>query len=375
MVHKVNTKARIERHLRIYKNSDWNEIPQKKYKKWVNSLNFNIVFFIVVALFPFYPTLASFVHGNSQYEFYRWDIDESSILGSYYWSLEEYWEIEVENAPILSEWDSFLSINTILDDERNLSGTNEIVDYEVQSWESFGSLAVKFQVTASSIMWANGFSSNHVLQPWDIVKIPPVTWVVYKVKSWDTVEKIAKSYNIEASDIYEQNLLTSNDQLKVDTELVLPWAKKKVPPRKTPVYTKPNNGSGWYKFAQKAQSQYTNNKWSYQLVWRKPYSGVAGNCTWYVASYKNVDWRWNANQWLRNARAKWHPTGNTPSTWAIVVLDGRGYNPWYGHVAIVMEVKANSIIVSDMNYRRLYEVTYREIPKNDRAIQWYIYVD
>jgi surface antigen len=34
-----------------------------------------------------------------------------------------------------------------------------------------------------------------------------------------------------------------------------------------------------------------------------------------------------------------------------------------------MEVKANSIIVSDMNYRRLYEVTYREIPKNDRAIQ------
>jgi hypothetical protein len=28
-----------------------------------------------------------------------------------------------------------------------------------------------------------------------------------------------------------------------------------------------------------------------------------------------------------------------------------------------------------MNYRRLNEVTYRKIPKNDRAIQWYIYVD
>jgi hypothetical protein len=28
-----------------------------------------------------------------------------------------------------------------------------------------------------------------------------------------------------------------------------------------------------------------------------------------------------------------------------------------------------------MNYRRLYEVTYRKIPINDRAIKWYIYVD
>jgi hypothetical protein len=28
-----------------------------------------------------------------------------------------------------------------------------------------------------------------------------------------------------------------------------------------------------------------------------------------------------------------------------------------------------------MNYRRLNEVTYRKIPKNDRAIQWYIYVN
>jgi hypothetical protein len=34
-----------------------------------------------------------------------------------------------------------------------------------------------------------------------------------------------------------------------------------------------------------------------------------------------------------------------------------------------MEVQANHIIVSDMNYRRLNEVTYRKIPKNDRAIQ------
>jgi surface antigen len=88
-----------------------------------------------------------------------------------------------------------------------------------------------------------------------------------------------------------------------------------------------------------------------------------------VASYKNVNWRGNANQWLRNARAKGHATGSTPTLGSIVVLNGRGYNPRYGHVAIVMEVKKDYLIVSDMNYRRLYEVTYRKIPINDRAIK------
>jgi hypothetical protein len=31
--------------------------------------------------------------------------------------------------------------------------------------------------------------------------------------------------------------------------------------------------------------------------------------------------------------------------------------------------------VSDMNYRKLWEVTYRRVAKDDRAIEGYIYVD
>ncbi len=342
------------------------------FKKGVNSINFNIVFLIVVVLFPFYPTFASFVHGNNEAEFDRWDINEDSILSAYFSDGEDFSDAQFTNAPIISQADTFLSINTLLNDERDLTGTNEIIDYEVQSGESFSTIASKHQVTASSIMWANNFNSSHILQPGELIKIPPVTGIIYTVKSWDNVAKIAKNYSIEESDILEQNLLASNQELKVWQELVLPGAKKKIIITKKPAV--PANKPA-YSFTQWGQSNYVNTKGKYNLVWRKPFSGVGWNCTWYVASYKNVDWRWNANQWLRNARAKWHPTWMTPQTGAIVVLDGRWYNPWYGHVAIVMEVKADSLIVSDMNYRRLYEVTYREIPKNDRAIQWYIYVD
>mgnify|MGYP001942569999 CR=1 FL=1 len=376
MVHKINTKARIQRHLRIYNDSTVQTSNNAgTFKKSVSSFNFNFVFLIVVVLFPFYPTVASFVHGSNEYEFDRWDIDVDSILSAYFSDGEDFSDEQFNNAPIISQSDTFLSINTLLNDDRDLTGTNEIIDYEVQSGESFSTIASKHQVTASSIMWANNFTASHVLQPGELIKIPPVTGIIYTVKSGDNVAKIAKSYSIEESDILEQNLLASNQELKVWEELVLPGAKKKIIITKKPQVPASTSWNTGYWFTTAANSKYVSATGKYNLVWRKPYSWVAGNCTWYVASYKNVDWRGNANQWLRNARAKWHPTGSTPQTWAIVVLDGRWYNPWYGHVAIVMEVKADSLVVSDMNYRRLYEVTYREIPKNDRAIQWYIYVD
>jgi surface antigen len=61
--------------------------------------------------------------------------------------------------------------------------------------------------------------------------------------------------------------------------------------------------------------------------------------------------------------------------WSIVVFDGRGYNPRYWHVGIVTDIKWSDIIVSDMNYRKINEVTYRRVPMNNRSIKGYIYID
>ena len=72
---------------------------------------------------------------------------------------------------------------------------------------------------------------------------------------------------------------------------------------------------------------------------------------------------------MRNASAKGHPIGYDARVGAIVQFAGRGYNPYYGHVGIVVDVTATHIIVSDMNYRRKYEVTTRKVPRYDRSIQ------
>jgi surface antigen len=364
---KINIKARLNRHLRIIKESFLDSNKKVIHKKHTNN-NYNIAIFIVLLIVPIYPTLASFMYNTSRYEFYRWDIDESSIIESYFWGDD----VEEEmNLPILESTDSFISVNTILDDERDLAWTNEILDYEVKRWESFYSISYKFRVSTNSIYWANDFSKNHTLQPGEIIKVPPVTGIIHQVKSGDTVWAIAKKYDIEESKIVEQNRLEDGWLITWEV-IVIPGAIKIVP---KPVYKKPTTTYTKKTTPARSSSQYVAQSGQYKLVWRKPYSWVWWNCTYYVASYKNVNWRWNANQWIRNAEAKWHPTWQTPTVWSIVQFTGRWYNPKYGHVGIVMDVTSTHIIVSDMNYRRLNEVTYRKVLKNDRTIDWYIYVD
>lgn len=88
-----------------------------------------------------------------------------------------------------------------------------------------------------------------------------------------------------------------------------------------------------------------------------------------------MTWRGNAKDWLANAAAVGVPTGDDPSVGSIIVFHGRGYNRYYGHVGIVVDIDGDDIIVKDMNFRRINEVTIRRVSSDDAAIKGYIYAD
>jgi surface antigen len=233
-------------------------------------------------------------------------------------------------------------------------------------------------VSIDAIRWANDTSLDP-LKPWMIIKIPPTSGVIHIVKKWDTLWAIAVKYGIASTDITSFNQLNKDPVLRIGQELMIPWAQKKtqvttttsvtsakqVPvPQKTPS-TKPV-----------LVDSTTGLKSSYAIIYTgKSRWFVAGNCTAYVAQNKTVTWRGNAKMWIRNARAQWVPTGSKPIPGAIVQFSGRGYSRAYGHVGIVADVKDGYIIVRDMNYRWLYEITVRKVSVDDPAIDGYIYVD
>ena len=369
--HQVNIKARIDRHSRVIKE---NLIFKNKVFSLIKKNNFTnkILVLLILLVMPIYPMFAWIIHDSQEYNFYRQYIDEDSILASYNQEpIEEIWEW----GEIVEANNEFIMDSSLLTEDRNYDWNIEIKTYKVKPWDSISMIASKFWVSSITIYEYNWFSKNHIIKPWEELKIPPVSGIPYKVKKGDSLLAIANKYKIDKQKIIEYNKIDGT--LKVGQELFLPWAKKikpkYVPPKKT--YTKNT-------YTQKTsyfKNQYTSSKWVYKLVWHKPYSWAWGNCTYYVASYKNVDWRWNANQWMRNAAKKWHKViywrWFVPQLWAIIVFSGRWYNPYYWHVWIVMELKKDYMIISDMNYRRLNEVTYRKIRYNDRAIVGYIYVD
>ena len=365
----INLKARIARHSRVLQHGIY-----RGTKKW-GRVGLTVVSIISVFLLPIYPTFSSFVNNGSALDFYRWDIDESSILSSYIWEDEEVetqWEWDV----FIQSKDSYLQVSAELDeDKKDTSITDEVIEHKVEKDETFATIAEKYKISKKSIYLANNFNTEHKISEWDTLKLPPVTWMIHTVKVWDTLSALAKNYNIASENIMRQNVLLGSEDLTVGKTIIIPGAEKDIPkppaPKPTYVASSPVRAAA----SGTAASQYVSPTGRYNLVWRPPYSGAPGNCTWYVASHKNVNWRGNANQWMRNARAKGHPTGTWAKNGAIVQFAGRGYNPYYGHVGIVVGVTSTHIIVSDMNYRRKYEVTTRKVPINDRSIQWYIYVN
>ncbi len=382
MVSNVNLKARIERHSRVIKNNISQIHP---FRSLYHKFNYHIVLFFVVFLFPVYPLFSSYFYEYSYYDYY---IDESTIIDSY---LEG--EDGIGRKVFISQ-DSFLSVNMLLENKRDMTGYNEIITYEVQSGDSFSTIAARYGVSVNTILWANNFASNKTLKPGEKIKVPPVSWLVHTIVSWDTLWGIARKYWVPEDEILEQNNLIRGALLRKWDSIMIPGAVKKVEPPKQVVAQTPTsqtntssprtasasssntNTQGWYSFAAAAQSEFVNTQWVYQLVKRQPqWTFYWGNCTWYVAQYKNVNWWGNANQWLRNAQAKWTATGKDATLGSIVVFQWRWYNPVYGHVGIVIDVQSDHIIVSDMNYRKLNEVTVRKVPKSDPAIRWYIYVD
>jgi peptidoglycan DL-endopeptidase CwlO len=87
-----------------------------------------------------------------------------------------------------------------------------------------------------------------------------------------------------------------------------------------------------------------------------------GQCTWYVASLRNVYWSGNAWEWAYTARAAGRPEGMTPRVGSMVVFGpGHGYSG-FGHVAYVVAVQGSrSFTVDEANMLGLGVVDQRHI--------------
>jgi surface antigen len=100
-----------------------------------------------------------------------------------------------------------------------------------------------------------------------------------------------------------------------------------------------------------------------------PNNFAPGQCTWYVASLRNIPWSGNARDWWPNAAAMGYAEGQTPQVGAVMVEN----LSIYGHVALVTAVNGSSWTITEMNYNGPYVVDQRTLSPGQDPVIGFIY--
>ena len=271
-------------------------------------------------------------------------------------------DIEAASDDEFDQEDSeFISADIPLERDHNWSNRKEPIVYVIQEWDTLGQLARDFGISRDTIRWVNTLPSN-VLRVGQKLIIPPGNGFVYSSIEGDTLDRIAQKYTTTSEFLLQNNPHLAHG-IQVNTLIYLPGMK---PPAVTPDSVKREDEAASLEQFSPYKLRLINPKWKWF---------VPGHCTYFVAKYWNVQWRWHAKDWFKNAQKAGYKTGKVATPGAIVVWYGPGYNLAYGHVGIVLsvDVKKWTMVVKDMNYTGLWRITTRTEKLNNKYIIGFIY--
>jgi surface antigen len=228
--------------------------------------------------------------------------------------------------------------------------------YTVADGDVLGAVAEKYGLRIDTLRSTNNIDNVDVLAIGQQLLIPPTNGVMVHAGPGDTVTKLAATYHLDAQAIIEYNLIRTPDHIDPGTLVMLP------------------DGTGLVS-AQPSDVQAADSRPSDPSA--IPFGGSSynnfprGQCTWWVASKRNIPWNGNAWSWFGNAQSAGRATGRQPRVGAIMVT---WENRFYGHVALVEAVHGDgSWTVSEMNYRGLGVVDRRRIGTGQVPLIGFIY--
>jgi LysM repeat protein len=260
--------------------------------------------------------------------------------------------------PMLMQGNALVCENSpVLKDPEEDGG---VVIYEVKEGDTVSSIAAANNVSTNTLLWANAIDDVNSIMPGDKIFILPVSGLAYTVKNGDDINSIAKEFKADKDKIIAFNSLHLDGELKVGETITIPDGQKELPKPK-PVENPIGIAQRPYETFESAGKTLTGGgKDSHRF----PY----GYCTWYVAQKRNVPWGGNAGTWLYHAKSAGYATGRTPTVGSIMVSS----ESWWGHVALVESVSADSFTVSEMNYKGWAKKSTRVVSKNSRVIKGFI---
>lgn len=208
---------------------------------------------------------------------------------------------------------------TIADIVRPKNATISV--YVVRPGDTLSDIAQMFDVSVSTIKWANDIPTSGTIQIGQTLTILPVTGLKYTVKEGDTLSKIADKFEGDAGEITSFNGL-EEDSLAVGSEIIIPNGEIAAPvpassgtKKSVPTYT---------------TSQGTPSQIGYYL---RPIAG--GVRTQGIHGYNGVDLAAPAGTPILAAAE-----GN------VIVAKGSGWNGGYGEYVVIQHSNGSQTLYS-----------------------------
>ncbi len=105
----------------------------------------------------------------------------------------------------------------------------ETIEYTVAAGDTVSTIAEKFKISISTILWENNLGAYSVIRPGDKLRILPRSGLNHKVEKNETIASIAKEYKVDEKELLAANDLKAGDGLKAGEMLFLPGGKKPTP--------------------------------------------------------------------------------------------------------------------------------------------------
>ena len=99
--------------------------------------------------------------------------------------------------------------------------SSQISVYTVRPGDTLSEIAVMFDVTTNTIIWANDITGG-VISPGQQLIIPPTTGVTHTVVKGDTIASLATKYKADAQNIASYNGLAADATLTVGDSIFIP---------------------------------------------------------------------------------------------------------------------------------------------------------
>lgn len=107
----------------------------------------------------------------------------------------------------------------------------QITEYVVQDGDTLISIAVNFDISLNTLLWANDLSKNSIIKPGQKLIVLPVSGTIHHVKNGETLSGIAQNHKGKVSEIIAFNELSDNGDIFIGDILIIPNGVQPAPPR------------------------------------------------------------------------------------------------------------------------------------------------